>query len=129
LIVLDSSAAVDLFAWRQHGSWVRTQIERDGDAHVPHLFDLEVVAAIRRLVTRGTVQPREAALAVDELSLMRLARYPHLSFISRIWELKNNVSPYDAVYVALAEALEAPLVTTDLRLARSPGLPVDVIAP
>lgn len=129
MIVLDSSAAIDYLAGRQWGAWVEPWLEREGDVHVPQLFDLEVAAAMRRFAIRGIVPGETAAAIVRRLQIMRIARYPHLPLMRRIWALRDNVSPYDAAYVALARQLHAPLLTTDLRLARTPGLPVDVIAP
>lgn len=89
--------------------------------HVPHLFEVEVLSALRRL-TLGSQIPEDRALrAVRSLSNMRLTRYSHAPFIERIWELKENISAYDAAYIALAEALSMSLVTTDGRLARAAG--------
>jgi predicted nucleic acid-binding protein len=128
LIVVDSSAAIDYFAWRQRGAWVERQL-LDSDLHAPHLFDLEVAAALRRLVLRGVTSSAAADAVLADLAELPLARYPHLPLLPRVWELRSGLTPYDAVYVALAEELDAPLLTTDPRLARAPGLPVEVIAP
>jgi predicted nucleic acid-binding protein len=128
LIVVDSSAAIDYFAWHEHGAWVERRL-LDSELHVPQLFDLEVAAALRRLVLRRATPSGAAAAALADLAELPVARYPHLPLLPRVWELRSNLTPYDAVYVALAEELDAPLLTTDLRLARAPGLPVDVIAP
>jgi len=81
-----------------------------------------VLDALRRLSLRGTVSPERARLALSRLRDTQLVRYPHATFIDRIWSLKNNLTAYDAAYVALAEALDAPLVTMDARLAQAPGI-------
>jgi predicted nucleic acid-binding protein len=129
LIVVDSSAAIDFFVRGPMGSWAEQQLLGSDDLHVPQLFDLEVAAALRRLVLRGVTPAAAADTAVADLAELPVARYPNLPLLTRIWELRHILTPYDAAYVALAEELDAPLVTTDLRLARTPGLLVDVIAP
>ena len=77
---------------------------------------------LRRHSLRGTLSKQRESAAMAGLHDMRLSRYSHTAFVDRIWELKNNLSAYDAAYVALAETLSAPLVTTDARLARAPGI-------
>ncbi len=101
---------------------IRARIRRpDQTVHVPHLFDVEVLNVLRRYHLRGVLSTTRARLALHRLSNMRATRYPHVPLVARIWELSGNLTAYDAVYVALAEALDAPLVTTDGRLARTPG--------
>jgi predicted nucleic acid-binding protein len=129
LIVLDSSAAVDYLVGHRHqAEWVRARLLEDDDIHVPHLLDVEVVGAIARLVrTRGiTVALAEQALL--DLANLDVSRYPHLLLVQRMWDLRANVTAYDAAFVALAETLDAPLVTTDQRLAQAPGLDVEIVA-
>lgn len=87
----------------------------------PELVDLEVLSVLRGLVRSGQVLPRRASLAIDDLQAMPIERAPHHRLLERCWELRDNITPYDAAYVALAEALEVPLVTGDARLARSTG--------
>lgn len=128
MIVLDSSAAIDFFAQQQHGAWVERKL-LDGDLHVPQLFDLEVAAALRRFVLRRSVSAGAVEAALADLAELPVARYPHLPLLTRVWQLRHNLTAYDAAYVALAEELGARLLTTDLRLARAPALPVEVIAP
>ena len=77
---------------------------------------------LRRHSLRGALSKQRESAAMTGLRNMRLSRYSHPAFVDRIWELKNNLSAYDAAYVALAETLSAPLVTTDARLARAPGI-------
>jgi predicted nucleic acid-binding protein len=87
----------------------------------PDLVDLEVVSAWRRLVAAGALDARRAGLAIDDLVALRLGRVPHTSLLARCWELRSTVTTYDAAYVALAERLDAALVTADARLARAQG--------
>lgn len=125
---MDASAAVDaLLNFQPNATRVRERIKQEdsGDLrenlHVPHLFGVEVLHALRRLTLAGHVSETRGNRAVNAMLNMRLTRYPHEPFAGRIWELKENVSAYDAAYVALAEALGAPLVTTDRRLAQAPA--------
>ena len=93
----------------------------NGGLHVPHLFDVEVLHAIRRHALRGTLTIAQGYQASEALRSMRATRYPHAALLSRIWELRDNLTAYDAAYVALAETLDTPLVTKDARLARASG--------
>jgi predicted nucleic acid-binding protein len=101
----------------------------DPDLHAPHLLDVEVANALRRRVTTRAIRETRAKQALEDLSDLDLTRYPHLPFIERVWELRANLTAYDAVFVALAEALGATLVTTDSRLARAPGARVEIETP
>ena len=87
----------------------------------PELFDLEVVAVIRKALFAGLLDERRAAIAVSDLADLDLQRVSHRPLVARIWELRANLTPYDAAYVALAEMTEATLVTADRRLAQAPG--------
>jgi predicted nucleic acid-binding protein len=121
VIVLDASAAIDLLLELEPRlDWVETHVS-GGSIHAPSLIDLEVASAMRKLVRAGVIESRRAEIALADLVALPLARYPSTRLLARIWELRANVTPYDAAYVALAEALEAPLVTTDDRLARTAG--------
>jgi len=81
-----------------------------------------VLHALRRPSLLGTVSPERVRLALSRLRDTQLVRYPHTPLMERIWELKDNLTAYDSAYVALAEALDAPLVTLDARLARATGI-------
>ena len=108
---------------------IRRRVEIPEESiHVPHLMDVEVLHALRRLVLQGNLTPQRSEEALEDLGNTRMTRYAHTAFTVRIWELKHNLTAYDAAYVALAESLAAPLVTLDARLAQTPGLraPVEV---
>jgi predicted nucleic acid-binding protein len=128
LIVLDGSAAVDYLLERAHGEWVDAQIAADPDVHTPHLLDVEVLNAIRNLLSRGEIRAERARGALQDLAVLDIARYPHVPLLQAIWQLRPNLSAYDAAYVALAELLGARVVTTDARLARAP-VAVTILAP
>ncbi len=89
--------------------------------HVPHLLDVEVAQGIRRYWLTEKLDLARCHAALQDLASFDLIRYPHTLFLSRIWQLRSNVTAYDAAYVSLAEALDAPLITRDAALARSSG--------
>jgi predicted nucleic acid-binding protein len=124
LLVIDASAEVAvLLNTGPEVESIRERIARPGETlHVPHLFEIEVLHALRRLSLRGTLSPERALLALSRLKDTQFIRYPHSTFLERIWSLRNNLTTYDAAYVVLAEALDAPLVTMDARLAQAPGI-------
>jgi predicted nucleic acid-binding protein len=129
VIVLDASAAVDalldtpLVADRVHGHL----LEHEGDLHAPHLIDAEVGQVLRRYVLGRQLAPARADRAIERLRSLGITRYAHLFFLPRAMHLHRNLTVYDALYVALAEALGAPLLTRDAKLARSAGRLVEVI--
>jgi predicted nucleic acid-binding protein len=97
-----------------------------GEIHAPHLIDVEFVHALRRLVRSGTLSEDRAADARTDFAEMAIVRYPHTPFIDRMWDLRHNLSAYDAVFVALSEGLGVPLITCDARLAGSAGHEADI---
>ncbi len=103
------------------GERVRVRLRGEHLA-APELIDLEVLSVLRRSERVGALNTRRAALAVRDLRDLPLDRAPHLPLVRRCWELRGNVTAYDAAYVALAETLGVPLLTADRRLAASPGL-------
>lgn len=122
LIVLDASAAIDWLLQTSAGQRIEQRIfSRNESLHAPHLLDLEVAQVLRRLVRDGTVPEDLADRVLEDLLDLRLTRYPHYVLLSRIWQLRHNLSAYDAAYVALAEKLGARLVTRDGRLASASG--------
>jgi predicted nucleic acid-binding protein len=88
----------------------------------PELIDLEVASVLRRATRTGQLSQRRAHQALADLGELRLTRAPHGPLLGRAWELRVRLTPYDAVYIALAEALDVSLVTADRRLARAPGI-------
>jgi len=122
LIVLDASAAIAWLIQSPAGLRIESRIyARDETLHAPHLLDLEVTQVLRRLATQGVIPGSRIEAALQALFDLRVERYPHLSFLPRIWQLRHNVSAYDAVYIALAEELDATLITRDVRLANAPS--------
>lgn len=121
-MVVDASIAVDLLLNTARGERLAARLG-DGLEPIcaPHLIDLEVANALRRYVARGRLSPESAEEALEQWRRLDVERHPHESYLGRIWELRDNVSSYDAAYVALAEALSATLVTGDRRLAGAPG--------
>jgi len=104
------------------GTRVEARLFRDGEEfHSPHLVDVEVTQGLRRLVRSGEVTPARAAEAIADLVDLDLHRHAHLDFLIRAWQLRENITAYDAMYVALAEALDATVITCDAPLARAPG--------
>jgi predicted nucleic acid-binding protein len=118
VIVLDASAAIDWLLQTSAGKEIEDRIySRSESLHAPHLLDLEVAQVLRRLVRECVVSGPRADQAIEDLSDLRMTRYPHFVFVPRVWQLKENFSAYDAAYVALTEKLRATLVTRDARLA------------
>jgi len=129
MLVADASLVVDyLLDDGPRGVWSAAQIESVPYLHAPHLLDLEVAAAAREGVERGFVLDERASTAVRDLADLRVKRYPVTGLLERIWDLRDVQTPYDAAYVALAEALGLPLATTDRRLARTRGHGVEIRA-
>ena len=127
MLVLDASAAVELLLNTASGKRVAKRVENPAvSIHVPHLIDVEIAQVLRRYALRGTLSAARGELALDQWRALDVERYPHELFLDRIWQLRDNVSAYDAVYVALAEALGAVLVTGDRRLAGAPGLGIRI---
>ena len=123
MIVLDASALVELLLSTAAGRTIATRIADPALAlHVPHLADIEVAQALRRYAMDGELAAGDARVALEDLQSLDLQRHAHEPLLERVWELRQNLSAYDAVYVALAEVLDTVLLTCDRRLARAPGL-------
>jgi predicted nucleic acid-binding protein len=130
LIVLDASTVVELLLNTAAGARVASRIEDPQlSLHAPHLLDLEVAQAMRRYASVGILETDRAAQALTRLRELDLERWSHEPFLPRIWELRDNLTAYDGAYVALAEALDAPLVTFDGRIAAAPGVRAVVESP
>ncbi|MGE5345166.1 MAG: type II toxin-antitoxin system VapC family toxin [Acidithiobacillales bacterium] len=122
MIVLDASAVLEFLLRTPIGLKVARRIApADETLHAPHLIDLEVAQVLRRREASRTLSHSRAEQALADFSDLDMARYPHDVLLPRIWALRKNVTAYDAAYLALAEALEAPLLTTDAKLARASG--------
>jgi predicted nucleic acid-binding protein len=122
MIVLDASALVELLLDTPTGRAIATRIADPAlGLHVPHLADVEVAQALRRYANDGELDAAAAAVALEDLRSLDLQRHAHEPLLDRVWELRQNLSAYDAVYLALAEVLGTVLLTCDGRLARAPG--------
>lgn len=122
MIVLDASAAIELVLGSRRGQRVAERIRDPRTTiHVPHLLTVEGAQVLRRLELAGALDAQRASEALDDLCDLDAERYDHEPLLSRAWALRRNLTAYDAVYVALAESLDATLVTFDRRLARAPG--------
>jgi predicted nucleic acid-binding protein len=121
VLVVDASVlAVALADDGVDGDTARDRL-RGEELVAPELLDLEVASVLRGQTLAGALDPRRAGLALDDLAAMPLKRVPHLPLLQRSWELRENLTIYDAAYVALAELLDVRLLTGDHRLARAPG--------
>jgi predicted nucleic acid-binding protein len=122
MIVLDASAAVDWLLQTVPGQRIEQRIYARADTlHSVYLLDVEFVQVMRRLVREGKLTPKRAGEAIQDMADLRITRYAPVVLLERIWELRQNLSAYDAAYVALAEKLQAPLITRDQRIAAAPG--------
>jgi len=120
MIVVDASALVEFLLRTLTGVTVGTRIFADDHSlHAPHLLDVEVAHAVRKFVARGVVAHERGAMALQLLTDLSIVRYSHLGLLRRVWQLRDNVSAYDATYIALAESLDVPLLTCNQRLARA----------
>lgn len=122
MIVVDASALLEFLLQTSLGVRVEARLFRDEDElHAPHLLDVEVVQGLRRLVRTGEVASGRADEAISDLTDLDLYRHAHVDLLARAWKLRDNISAYDAMYVALAEAIDATIVTCDSPLAKTPG--------
>jgi predicted nucleic acid-binding protein len=122
VIVLDASAAVDWLVQTAAARRIESRIfSRNQSLHAPELLDLEVAQVLRRLVREHELSASRAEQAIQDLLDLRITRYPHTVLLPRIWQLRHNLSAYDAAYVVLAEKLGATLLTRDARLASAAG--------
>ena len=130
MIVVDASAMTEFLLQTPLGVRVEARLFVGTDEfHAPHLIDVEVVQALRRLVRMGEVRPNRAREAVEDLTGLDIRRHSHVDWLGRAWALRDNLTAYDAMYVALAGAIDAPLVTCDGPLGTAPGhaVRIDVI--
>ncbi len=125
MLVVDASAVAELLLGRPAAERVEQHLDDHGfDVHAPHLIDVEVLSALRRVVASGEASPTRADEAIADLLDLPIERYSHEVLVPRVWQLRENLSAYDATYLALAEAVAdepVPLLTADARLARAAG--------
>jgi predicted nucleic acid-binding protein len=122
VIVVDASALLEFLLQTAVGARVEARLFRNVDElHAPHLLDVEVGQGLRRLVRTGEVASGRAEEAIADLTDLDLHRHAHVDLLARAWKLRDNLSAFDAMYVALAEAIEATIITCDSPLAKAPG--------
>lgn len=118
MIVVDASALLEALLRTSSARAVEERLFKPQQTlHAPHLLDIEVAQVIRRYAAKGEIDSERGRAALADLADFPIRRYPHDFLLPRVWDLRNNLTAYDAVYVALAEALDAPLLTRDQRLA------------
>jgi predicted nucleic acid-binding protein len=122
VIVVDASALLEVLLNTSAGSVVARRLFTENETlHAPHLLDVEIAQVLRRYAMTGELTPTRGLQALEDLADWPLTRYPHDLLLPRIWELRHNVTAYDAAYIALAEALSVPLLTRDAGLASAAG--------
>lgn len=122
MIIVDASTALEVLLRTPAAAAVEQRLFAPGQSlHAPHLIDVEVAQVLRRYAVTGQLDEERCREALADMADLPLTRYPHDFLLPRIWELRDNLTAYDAAYVALAEALDAPLLTRDRRLASAPG--------
>jgi predicted nucleic acid-binding protein len=122
LIVVDASAVIEVLLRTPASIAVEHALFAPGQTlHAPHLLDIEVAQVIRNYALRGEIDAERGRAALDDLTMFPMQRYPHHLLLPRVWSLRNTITAYDAAYIALAEALDATLLTRDRRLAKAPG--------
>jgi predicted nucleic acid-binding protein len=127
VIVVDASVLVSaLIADDEAGERMRLRLDAEDLVCAPEVIDLEVANAWRRELLAGNISEDRSRLGLDDLADLPLARMPHRPLMPRIWELRHNLTPYDAAYVALAEVLDVTLLTVDGRSTRAPSLRCEV---
>jgi len=122
MTVLDASAAIEWLLRTPAGIGLDARLFSDADTlHAPHLLDIEVAQVLRRYVRTRVITAQRAEEALEDLLDLSLTRYPHDVMLGRVWQLRDNLTAYDAAYVALAEALDASLITCDRKLRSASG--------
>jgi len=121
VLVIDASAVVELLLSTPASAQLRSYLTAEHTLHAPELLGVEVVSVLRRLARGGHITDHDAFAAIATLSALGIETYEHQPFLPRCLELRDTLTAYDALYVALAEALGAPLLTCDAKLARSTG--------
>lgn len=123
MIVVDTSAMIEVLLRTPHAKGVESWLYApDQVVNAPHLIEVEIAQVIRRYVARGNIDESRGRAALRTLSDMDIDRHGHRALLPRIWALRHNMTSYDAIFFALAETLDAVLLTRDRRLAAAPGL-------
>ena len=129
MIVIDASAVLELLLQTDKGVRVADRaLSPQQRLHAPHLIDVEVTQTLRRLTHNKAMPARRAEQALADFSHLSIERHSHQDLVARLWHLRDVLSAYDAAYVALAEALDAPLLTCDGKLARAHGHQAEILA-
>jgi predicted nucleic acid-binding protein len=127
VIVIDASIVIEVLLQTNDGLIIGEKLLiREESLHAPHLIDVEVAQVLRRYVLRGELYAERVRQALDVLAEFPLTRYAHEPLLGRMWALRENLTAYDAAYVALAEGLRVPLLTRDRRISSAPGLATSV---
>lgn len=126
MFVIDCSAVVAALTVPRRRGTLSARLGAATELHAPQVLDIELLHALRRLVATGQLQAERAQRAREDFAAMRVRRYPHEPLTDRAWELRNTLTPSDAIYVALAEALELPYVTCDPHLPGADALDANV---
>ncbi|HEY5197811.1 MAG TPA: type II toxin-antitoxin system VapC family toxin [Solirubrobacteraceae bacterium] len=121
MLVVDASCLYDALIGAPAAEAIRERLAADHDQVAPHIVDVEVFGVVRREHLRGNLDATQAAQAIEALELWPGERFAHRPLLARAWDLRYTVRGWDAIYVALAEAFDATLVTTDRRLAAARG--------
>jgi predicted nucleic acid-binding protein len=122
VIVVDASALIEALLRRPAAKLIEPHLFAPGQTcHAPHLIDIEIAQVIRRFAAAGDIDDARGRGALADLADFPMRRYPHELLLPRIWDLRNNMTAYDAAYIALAEGLDAPLLTRDRKLAAAAG--------
>jgi predicted nucleic acid-binding protein len=121
MLVVDASCLSEVLIGAPGAEAIRRRLAADGDHAAPHILDVEVFGVVRREHLRGHLDRTAADQAIEDLETWPGERFGHRALLARAWELRDTVRGWDAMYVALAEALDATLLTTDRRLASATG--------
>jgi predicted nucleic acid-binding protein len=122
LIVIDASALLEILLRTERADRLMERaLEPSEQMHAPQLLDIEITQVLRRLVRQREITAPRAEQALQDLSNLLIERHDHQALVQRIWQLRDSLSAYDGAYVALAEALAAPLLTCDAKLAGAHG--------
>jgi predicted nucleic acid-binding protein len=122
VIVIDASAALGVLLRTPSAASLEARLFQPGESlHAPHLIDLEIAQVLRRYALSKQARARRCHQALEDWQVFSVHGYPHEPLLARVWRLRGNLTAYDAAYIALAEALDAPLLTRDARIANAPG--------